>query len=130
MDAQDFWRQLFTQWYDRYGSDSIRTYQIAELAHPLGFPVEPLSDRKNMVSDGKAPGMIHLGMTLSKKHRHVHSGLRLISDRIDQGWARSTNRSTYHLEPENQPRPGIRNNPWITESEETPKETPKETSHE
>lgn len=102
--VKQMWRDLFAIWYERYGTDSIRTYKIAAMAQEVGLPFSPPENTQSTASEGKLPNLVQLGMIMRRKHRHVHSGLRLICDRVEQGWSEDTPRSTYHLEPKDEPR--------------------------
>lgn len=103
-EINQLWRNFFTLWHQKYGDASIRTFQAAALAYEAGLPFVPPNNPSAMHGEGKMSGMVQLGMLLRRKHRHVHAGLRLICDRVEEGWSAKTPRSTYHVEPKDEPR--------------------------
>lgn len=113
------WRDLLSRIYDRYGTSSVRAYQVATIASEVGFPVDSHPDHGYYLPEGygendlnKAPNKEKLmalsafGFLLKKKHGHVHGDYRLICDRIALGWSKKTTRTTYHVELKDQPRSG------------------------
>lgn len=104
-DVNAMWRTFFALWWEEFGSQSVRVYQIAPLARKAGFEELVVPSRPDRVEhEGALPSFTQFGMLLQRKHRHVHNGLRLISDRKELGWSSKTTGSTYHLEPKDEPR--------------------------
>lgn len=115
----EMWRELLLRIYQTYGTKSVRAYQIANIAAEVGFPVDVHpedgywtgdNDKENALN--KEPNRDKLmvlsafGTLLKKKHNHVHGEYRLICDRIALGWSKKTTRTTYHVEPKDEPRKG------------------------
>jgi hypothetical protein len=98
------WQRFFQLWWEKFGSRSMRVWQLAPTAQQAGFELQVPSEPKYTNEEGANPGLTRLGMLLRAKHRHVHGGLRLVSDRIELGWSPKTAGSTYHLEPKDKPR--------------------------
>jgi hypothetical protein len=103
-DVNARWRQFFTLWYETFGDRSVRVYQVAPLANQCGFNLVVPSETWKTNAEGATPTLSRFGMLLRAKHRHVHAGLRLVSDRIELGWSPKTAASTYHVEPKNKPK--------------------------
>lgn len=113
----ELWRELFLRMYNTHGTKSIRTFQIANIAADVGFPVERHPEEGYWTGDNdienalnKSPNRDKLnslsafGTLLKRKHNHVHGGFRLINDRIELGWSKKTSRTTFHVEPKDEPR--------------------------
>ena len=98
------WRQFFTLWYEQFGTASVKLHQIAPLAKEAGFDLIIPRSTRTIEADGALPSFTRFGMILKRKHRDVHAGLRLVSDRIEMGWSKKTTGTTYHLEPKDFPR--------------------------
>lgn len=103
-DINVIWRRFFQLWWEEHGSASVRLYQIAHLAKEAGFQIVVPPNNYDIEKAGAIPTFTRFGMLLQSKHQDVHAGLRLISDRKALGWSPKTSGSTYHLEPQNEPR--------------------------
>lgn len=115
--ATQLWRDLLACLHDMYGTRSLRTYEIANIAHEVGFPISKQSSEGygthltdeygNHLPNIKQEQLTDLsafGMLLRRKHGQVFGDFRFVCDRIDRGWSSGTTRTTYHVEPKDEPR--------------------------